>query len=414
MGSFSIAVLALLIFFSKTIYTYHLPAVSAVKPQNGTLDKWETSPGIANWAGLEKTYAPLGGIVREVLIKEGERIKKGQPLFKMEYDRDEALQKLQETKNNRVKLELEIRKINLKLNQTAGSSDKEVSSYELELIDLDIKKAEAELSDAEKLYKVGAITKHDLDAAQTNLESLRLKRENAENNVKTDRAALLMDLEAKKADLKNLDLQEKSYQEKLKEYDTYSVITSSADGLLLTVSAEKGARINENELMASIGVGNQFTVECTISLDNNFVIAGDECELENSSHVLKGVVSSVTPTAEGKTVKVAIVSDEVTAGETFDVIFEKSSAVSYTLVPNGALNQDDDGYFLNLIKRRDGILGKEYYIERLDVFIGDSDSENTAIVKGITFFEPIVLVSDKPVTAGDVISIENAGDFFED
>jgi len=83
------------------------------------------------------------------------------------------------------------------------------------------------------------------------------------------------------------------------------------------------------------------------------------------------------------------------------------------LVPNGALNQDNDGYFVNQIKRRDGILGEEYYLERLDVYIGDSDSKNTAILQGITFFEPIALISDQPIAPGDVISVSNVGDFFE-
>jgi hypothetical protein len=58
------------------------------------------------------------------------------------------------------------------------------------------------------------------------------------------------------------------------------------------------------------------------------------------------------------------------------------------------------------------MMGKEYYLERLNVYIGDSDSKNTAIVRGITFFEPLVLISDKAVSAGDAIKLINVGDFF--
>jgi hypothetical protein len=150
-----------------------------------------------------------------------------------------------------------------------------------------------------------------------------------------------------------------------------------------------------------------------VSLDNNFITSGDVCELSNSSHVLKGTVKRIRPTAQGKTVSVSVAADDVGAGETFEVTFEKDSAASFTLVPNATINQDNDGYFLYQIKRRKGIMGEEYYVDRLDVFIGDSDYRNTAVVRGITFFEPVVLSSNKPLSAGLTVSLKNPGDFFE-
>jgi HlyD family secretion protein len=415
-GGFFLAALLLLVFFSKTIHDYNLPDVTAVEPEKGTLSKLEISSGIADWAQVENIYAAVGGTVEEVLVKEGEQVKAGQELFRMEFDRDEAERKLAEIENNCKKLQIDIQEINLKLDQLkqAGSAGGEHTDYELSMIEMDIKKTEAELQEAELLYEYGEITQRELETAQDALQALYLKRDNKLAEDKTQQDDLQFQLQAKKVDLANLELQEEPYRKLLEEYDEYAVITAPADGFLLTLNAEKGLSINENALTASIGVGNEFAVECSISLDNNFVIPGDACRLDNSSHRFDGTVTYVTPRENGKTVQVSIVSDDVSAGETFDITFKKESTTTYTLIPNGALNQDNDGYFLNQIKRREGIMGDEYYIERLDVFIGDSDSENTAIVQGITFFEPVMLVSDKPVTAGDVVSLENAGDFFED
>jgi len=165
--------------------------------------------------------------------------------------------------------------------------------------------------------------------------------------------------------------------------------------------------------LASIGVGREFTVECSVSLDNNFVSPGDTCELSNASHVLSGTVRQVKPSVQGKTVIIAVASDDVAEGETFDITFEKNSAASFTLVPNSAINQDNDGYFLYVIKRRKGIMGEEYYLERLNIFLGDSDHQNTAVIRGITFFEPIVLTSNKALSAGMTVSLKNPEDFFE-
>jgi hypothetical protein len=112
-------------------------------------------------------------------------------------------------------------------------------------------------------------------------------------------------------------------------------------------------------------------------------------------------------------VSISVYSDEVNDGETFEITFEKNSASSFVLVPNNAINQDNDGYFLYQIKRQRGIMGEEYYLERLNIFIGDGDHQNTSVVRGLTFFEPIVLVSDKAVSAGTIVSLKNPEDFFE-
>lgn len=126
----------------------------------------------------------------------------------------------------------------------------------------------------------------------------------------------------------------------------------------------------------------------------------------------EGIVTKVSPEENNKQVTVALKSDDVTMGETFDLEFSKESTTSYTLVPNGAINKDNEGYFIYQIKKRKGILGGEFYVKKVPVYIGDSDDENTVITKGIGFFEPIVLLSDRPLSDGETVKVANAGDFF--
>lgn len=407
-GGFFFALLALLIFFSKTIYHYRLPKVTAAIPYNGKLSKMEISSGTAAWDKVENLYAAAGGTVAEVMVREGEQVKAGQVLFRMEYDREETERKLKEIQINREKLRIETEAVQLKLEKANGAD------YDLALLELEIKQAKKRVQDSEIIYEVGGISRNQLEEERDKLQSLTIQREELKSNIADQYISWQLELQTKEAEQQSLALQEEPYRKILADYDEYAVITAPADGQVLTVTAEKGAAVGEHELLAALGAGDEFIIKCNLSADNNFVKAGDSCKLTNTSHALEGVVSMVTPSEQGKTVCVTLVSDAVTSGETFDLVFEKESDVSYVLVPNGALNQDNDGYYIYQIKRRNGIMGKEYYLERLNVYISDSDSDHTAILKGITFFEPVLALSDKPVASGDVINLENAGDFFEE
>jgi multidrug efflux pump subunit AcrA (membrane-fusion protein) len=415
-GVFFLILLCVLLLFSRTIYSYHLPEVAGVKPFRGTLNKFEISSGAADWTDVDTAYAVVGGMVEAVFVKEGETVRTGQALFQMGFDVEAAERELREIRNNIRKLQNDIDYTAVKLQNLVRALDRPEGGDDAgaeyrepprpDLVSLDLNKARLALGEAELSYELGAKSRYDLEAARDNVTALYLKYEG-------ERTALEFDLEAKNIDLQNLRLREESCRDTLENYRTYAVIPARVEGVVVSLNVKKGMYVQEKTPMVSIGLGQDFTLECTVSPENNFIIPGDTCELSNSSHVLEGVVSRVKPSAQGKTVSVTVISGEVRAGESFDIIFEKNSAASYTLVPNAALNQDNDGYFLNQIKRRKGILGEEYYAERLDVYIGDSDPANTAIIKGMSFFEPVILRSSKPVLSGDVVSLTNPGDFFE-
>jgi biotin carboxyl carrier protein len=409
-GACFLLLLIVLIFSSRTVYSHNLPLINAVKPSNGRLSKLEMSSGLAAWAEIERVYVTVGGLCGELLVKEGDTVEAGQPLLRMDFKPDDAQRRLREIAASRAKLQIDIQTIQLRLERLERSSGP--AGYDADNLDKDIAKAQSTLEDTQILYDLGELSQREVTAAEENLQNLYSKQNKSAADFAADTAALRLDLQAKQLELGNLSLQEEPYLKNLADFEEYAVITAPIGGQLLSLNAQKGARLNENALLAEIGAGQEFVVECGVSLDNNFILPGDVCELSNSSHVFRGTVARIEPTERAKTVTITLSSDEVSAGETFDIVFEKVSATTYTLVPNGAINQDNEGYFLYQIRRRDGMLGKEYYLARVSVYIGDSDNKNTVIVKGITFFEPLLLTSDKPVAAGDVVKLANVGDFF--
>ncbi len=455
-GTIFLVILVILLLLSETIYSYNLPAVTGTMPVTGKLNKSETAAGLADWAEEEEIYSEIGGIIDEVLVKEGDKVKKGQELFYLDYDEDDINEKLKEIEINKNKIAVDLETIQLKMEQLRNNISKleeniekeePEGTNELKKIENQIDKLKEQIKNAEEecekkniLYEEGIISKSERDTAENTLKNLQYdlqgletdyenqkitvrnkrdeyqeKMDGYRNNIESFENELKIseqDLKMKELDLKNLASQEGAYKQTLSDFSENRILKAPKDGTVILVPVKTGQYVNANQLMMSFGAGSEFKLECGISLDNNFVLAGDACELINTSHAIDGVVSEITPDEHAKKVTVTFQSEEVTKGETFEIEFRKESKASYTLVPNGAVNEDNEGYFICQIKKRKGVLGNEYYVKKVYVYIGDSDNENTVIVKGMDFFEPIVLLSDKPFSDDETIKVENAGDFF--
>jgi multidrug efflux pump subunit AcrA (membrane-fusion protein) len=418
-GAIIFVFLILHLFLSKTIYTYNMPEVTGSRPRRGSLSKLEISSGIASWTETETIYAVAAGSAGRIFVREGDEVEVGQILFEMSFDIVAAERRLAETENNIAKHEAEIQNQRVRLNnirealaltmEDTGSGETASAntlSGQAGIIAIEIGKAKQQFEISKLEFAMGFQSRNEFINAENSLRTLIYKYE-------VEAGELEHSLAMKQIDLENLRLSRETIREILRDYRNNAVIRAPAAGVIVSLAAERGKFYPENSFLVSIGVGHEFIVECAISLDNNFVSPGDTCELSNASHVLKGAVQRVRPSAQGKTVTVTIVSDEVSDGESFSVTFEKNSASSFTLVPNSAVNQDNDGYFVYQIKRRKGIMGDEYYLDRLNIFIGDSDHQNTSVIRGITFFEPIVLISNKVLSKGITVSLKNAEDFFE-
>lgn len=427
-GAVLIGLLVILMFLSKTIYNYNLPTVTASSPVSGNLNKYETTFGIVNWSNVEEVYSEVGGTVDEVLVYEGEKITKGQPLFQFSYDEDDINNKLKEIEINKNKVYIDIENLELKINEAKNIIEDPTSANDLvkitnqiDKIESQIKNAEDDYTKLEVLYNEGAISKKDLDNSKKSLDNLKFDLkglesdyENTFEDYRSNLITLEQNLKSKNLDLDNLINQKETYEKTLSEYKSNAVITSPKDATVISIPVKDGQYINNNQLIISFGIGNEYEIKCDIAMDNNFIIAGDMCKLFNTSHVLDGVVTKVSPGDNNKQVTISFNSDEVTAGETFDVEFSKESTTSYTLVPNGAINKDSSGYFIYMIEKRKGVLGDEFYVKKVPVYVGDSDNENTAVIKGLNFFEPIVLFSNKLFSDGETVKVENVGDFFDE
>lgn len=399
-----LAILVLCLFLSKTIYSFNMPQITATIPFNGKLSKTETTNGIANWSEKEAVRIEVAGKVEEVFVKEGEPVYKGQALLRLAFNSDE-MKKMEELNIARAKLELDIENINIKMEKakadmTALEADQ---AYE-------IKKAQDDYDRISGMYLAGAISQAEWETAEYNLKSTTEKYDKQAADLKNLMMTYKHDMKGKELDLKNNDIQLARYNGIL---SANGEIKAETAGIVGGIAVSKGDIVTANQSVMTIGTGEKFTVECSIPLENRFVAIGDTCKLTNSTHSFEGTVDKILSDEKTKAVSITVNNGSITPNESFSITFSKEGEQKEKLVPNGAIQQDSSGYFLYKISRRKGVLGDEYYTEKLPVYIGDSDNTNTVILNNIGFFEPVVLSSDKPFSEGDTIVLKNGGDFFE-
>ena len=460
----SVAVLAVLILLSGTIYNFNRPSVTAAIPTVGHLNHVEITRGIVRHGVEVEVYSEISGWVSAVLVADGEFVTAGQTIIEMDFrtaipdiqasiananaEFNESMESLAISRaNNRLELErinADIQNIQQQISNLQNGAFQRNSTFDFEIQQnqLAIEQAEESLSQIRILFDAGVATGQELTEAENNLNDLisrhaHLQQQSYESQGdweqerENDLQALAQQLETRNRDRQSRNLNTdtyalreeilrrelnntiEAYEHKLSLYYSFATITSPVDGVITDLPINSGQYLSVNQLLVAIGLPDSMVVECEIPLNNNFISPGSLASLRNSSHVLEGVVTQVIPSEYTKRVVISIESDSVTAGESFTIQFEEQSSVSFTLVPNGAIGKDSEGYFIRPIRRRRGILGDEFYTQRLRVMIGDSDNQSTAIIHGLTFFEPIVVLSDRTINDGQSLNLRNESDFFE-
>lgn len=79
-----LGIVLLLTFFSKSIYNYQLPVVSASLPKQGNLSFTIEGTTEVSYSHVESIYVDVDGRVKEILVQAGDEVQKGQILMQFE------------------------------------------------------------------------------------------------------------------------------------------------------------------------------------------------------------------------------------------------------------------------------------------------------------------------------------------
>ncbi len=399
-----LVIMFVLTFFSRTINNFTLPKVTYETPANGALIKEVTGTGSVEANITQELYVSSSMKVTGVAVEAGDGVKQGQTLMTLDTSNIENQLEDEQDKYAQKKLQLE-ELMEAGLPESMMSLDKAV-----QIARQNVEKAQKNYDGSKVLYEAGAITAINLTDAEANLDNAKLDYEIAKNNKDKAISSNKRDVENTKLDI---SIAERKIAELTKEMNM-STVKAPCDGVITGLYYSEGMTVTASQPLyriADTGKGFKFVATVNISAAE-YLEPGDEAKISiNSSDdtTIQGKVNQITDNHQQIGVKKDIVidipPDGLIGGETGTADIKKSIGSYNVLVSNSAVGQDNYGFFVYVLKEREGPLGNEFYAEKVSVSIGDSDNTKTAVLSGLNNSDKVISDSDKQLSDGSAVMV---------
>ncbi|MEG6521541.1 efflux RND transporter periplasmic adaptor subunit [Desulfotomaculum sp. 1211_IL3151] len=358
-----------LTFFSNTINNFALPRVQTVRPTNGALIKEVFGEGTVEVKSTREEYADSNLRVKEVLVEQGDRVSKGQPIIILDVN---------ELKSNYQDEQARYRQLQLSLVGAREEQAQKQRDYDnLKYLFDHAAETAVNLQNAEK----------NLADAQRNCEDIQL----------------------------NLEIQARKVDTLAKQVANNGVYTAPVDGIITELNFAEGSRTN-NSLPLFKLADLQQGFRLIVPIDNDlvdYVKPGDTVSVTILSLGDKKTEGKIDKIAENsqhngdeKDLWIDVSLEGLTGGEKGEIYLSKKTKPYAALVPNSAVYDDSSGSYIFVLESRKGPLGTENYLQKVEVKVADSDNEKSALTDRV--MGEVVRQSNKPVEDGERVLKEAA------
>ncbi|MFE5317635.1 efflux RND transporter periplasmic adaptor subunit [Paenibacillus sp. NPDC056579] len=356
--------LLLLTFFSNTYRQMILPKVSVEKPQISQLSYDIEGSGSIRPKRNVSLYDSSGWVVKEVLVKEGDAVTKGQPLIVLDPSTAEKNRADEQDRLAKQQLELEKLQDSLKLNGMGGEASK-----------------------LEEIKRQIAALKLDMSIQARKIESIR--KDIADKSTLTAPFdGLIDDLQA--------DVGLTSSQGK-----AVVVLSDLSQGweLETKVDADSANRLITGE---TIDVKIKETVPRFVK---GKVTEIDQADSGGSSNQSQSQSQNQNSTSSMKLVTVAISDPKLIGGEQAEFQVSRKVGTPKPLVPKSAIKTDSQGEYIYTVEETKRPLGNEFRVRKKYVHTEDSDETNAILNGMISPDEKIVTETSEPISDGDQVRL---------
>jgi len=368
-----LAVMLVLTLFSNTIMNYSLPEVSTRQIGKGRIEFEVKGNAIVKANDPVAVVTDEAREVAEVLVRPGQAVKAGDVLMSLVPKESEELQTARET---------------LKKMEEA---------YQTRVISGDLW-MEAELVES------GTVPSYEEYKAQLK----QLLSQNASAEYARLKAQVLAVRELQK-EYEQILLQRQQVEE-LKAQQLSNEILAAVDGTIAKVYFQTGQTIPAGGTAALIQITDKgSTMTMTVDQkDAQRLSIGNEATFTGSYYrnleaAIIDIRSDLT-NPEKMTVEFSVVGNVVDGQSIALSVGARTTEYEY-VVPNSALREDNNGFFVLILESKQSPLGTRYYARRADVSVVDSDETTSAVLmleEGGGF---VITTSSAPVEAGDMVRL---------
>lgn len=421
-----LVVLLVLTFFSNTIMNITLPEVATQYVTSGDISPQVRGSGTAQIEDPYNVTISDTRVIKSVQKHVGDDVKTGDVIYELEDTESDELKQARKDYNT-AQTEFE------KALFSSGLSDSVITrirqgnflsedAMQKELADANDAYNTALSNDnaaADRVTRLGGSTS-DTPAGDGSALSVALYR-------KQQTAAALTTATARKDQTQKdisaeLDLKA-SYQtmkdasdkvSDLEKKDIGASVTAPVDGTVETLAYNPGESTTAGSTAAVIKeTGKNVTVSFTCTKEEAAKLkVGTEAQPQNAWNysgdfkaTLTNIGADTSDPTNNKLLTFTVVSDEVSVGDNV-ALSVGESAKSYDLVvPNSAVRQDNNGYFLLVVVSKSTPLSNRYIANRVGITVITHDDVNSAVSGDLSGNEYVITTTSKPVSAGQQVRL---------
>jgi multidrug efflux pump subunit AcrA (membrane-fusion protein) len=397
-----IMMMILLTFFSNTINNFTLPRVALESTSRGALIKEISGEGRIETKSFYEQYIDSNLKVIDVYVQVGDTVKKGQTILSLDVDNLKSSVQDEKAKYRQQQITLD----KLKDNSSLLNYNSKIESA-LE----NVEKQTKNFQDIKTLYDSGFETENNLKNAEISMKdaernynsTVQSKDEFVRNNQRDIETAEL-----------NLEIAARRIENLNKQVANNGIYTAPTDGIITELNFSEGTMANSSKSLFKLAETSQ-GFQLTVSVDRDlvdYIKPGDALDVYITSlgyKVLSGKIAQIKEdlkNGDNKELLIDVNDEELQGGENAQITASKKTKQYMALVPNSAVYSDSDGSYVFVIKKKDGPLGTESYVQRVNVTVEDSDSTKTAVVNGIMSMDKVVTESTKSLSDGDRVVVE--------
>lgn len=293
-----------------------------------TLESKILTSGVVIVEDKQKQYANVTGTLREFVVKEGDKVKKGQVIAKI--DTSDVDSKILD-----IEAQMELARANLAKAQV-GNEPEEVAQENERVLQAqrEYDTAKKEYDRMHQLFTSGASTQQELDKAKSQVDStlstlnvakqqLSLKKKGPRKEEIASQQAQINKLQVERGQLEKDRIQ--------------SVLIAPADGTIIAVAADNGQYVNKGTEILTLANLDNLLIQADINeSDVNKMKAGQSAVIEGTTlgkQKLNAKVTRIAPTAT---------TTQSSSGQ------GEKTRVKVTLTPEGDLSALKPGFHVDI------------------------------------------------------------------